>query len=402
MYDSGMRRAFLIIILVACSLQVVWGQESLSLLEDSLFIQQAEQGVQAIYNLNFEQADSLFQALSQHYPGHPVGPFLQALNIWWRILLDLEDTSLDRPFLRILKEVIRRSDRRLKNNPEDLDGLFFKGLALGLRARHRSNRGQQVRALLDARKAIGLVVRLARMNPTHNDLYFGWGIYDYFAGVLPQRYPWLKPLRVLFPRGERERGLQELKRVFQAGRLFKAEAAYFLAMIYYLYEPNVREAIRYVTYLRTHYPQNAYFHLLEVRIYARWGWRASMEAAAREMVQRFETQQPGYTLTLVEEALYLLGRSAMRRGDYATALQYFARVDSLGDNRPDTYARVYAYLRTAMILDALGKRPQAVPYYRKVLLMKDIARSHERAWKYLKEPYGEYYQNRLLGSSVQQ
>ncbi len=362
-----------------------------SLLEDSLFVQWASEGLTYVYNLQFGAADTLFQHLLADYPGHPAGAFLQALTTWWHILLDLEDTSWDRRLLEQLKAVIEASDRRLKAHPNDLDGLFFKGLALSLRARLQANRGRRLKALLDSKRAIGHVVRLARMEPENDDFYFGWGIYDYFAAYLPRQYPWLKPLTVFFPDGDRERGLKELRRVFERGRLFRAEAAYFLLQIYYYYEPNFREAVRYITYLRTRYPNNAYFHALEARVYARWGQWGRVHSVAQALYDRYRRRQYGYGVGIGEQALYWLGRYAMQKRQYKEAERYFLALDSLSIGRVTSYYRAYGLLRLAMIYDAQGQRPKAVPYYRRVLLMQDVEEARKRVWHYLQHPYGKAY-----------
>ncbi len=373
-----------------------------SLLEDSLFVQRASRGLAYVYDLQFDAADTLFQQLLVDYPGHPATFFLKTLKTWWHILLDIHDTSRDKLLLKQLKAVLKASDQRLQLNREDLDGLFFKGLALSLRARLHANRGHRLKALLDGKRAISYVVRLARMSPENDDFYFGWGIYDYFAAYLPQQYPWLKPLQIFFPEGNRARGLKELQRVFQAGRLFRAEAAYFLLQIHYYYEPDFREAVRYITYLRTRFPHNAYFHALEARVYARWGQWGRVHAVAQAMYDRYQAGAYGYGVSIGEQALYWLGRYAMQKLQYAEARRYFMALDTLSAHRNTSYYRAYGLLRLAMIYDAQGRRPEAIPYYRKVLQMEHVDEAQKRVWQYLRHPYGNAYKKKLPTPEVVQ
>ena len=55
--------------------------------------------------------------------------------------MDLEDTSHDDEFYRLLQVCIDVCDRRLAVNPEDFDAIMFKGGAIGFRGRLRGDRG---------------------------------------------------------------------------------------------------------------------------------------------------------------------------------------------------------------------------------------------------------------------
>lgn len=363
-----------------------------SVLDDPAFRTQAKQGLDLLYDMRFAEAARLFDQIDKRYPRHPAGPFLKALTTWWEILLDLADDSHDEPFYKAMDEVIARSDRMLKQDKDNFDAIFFKGAALGFRGRLRSNRGDWFRAAMDGKRAMDYVLAVARKDPSNHDYVFGKGIYDYYAAVMEARYPFVKPVMVFFPDGDRKRGLEELTRTAEKGWFIQTEAAYFLLQIYYLFEQDYSKSIYYATWLRERHPDNAFFHTFEGRVYARWGQWARSEGIFKEVLERQRKKRPGYNQASGEQALYYLARARMIQGDYQQGLAHLQQLSRLTTTRKkDTYFHVWGTFRQGMAYDALGRRDEAVKRYRQVLDMKDWADVHERAEQYLKKPYRASY-----------
>lgn len=364
------------------------GAKQASVLDDAMVQFQAKRGLDLLYNMRFEQARALFDLIDQRYPDHPIGPFLQALDTWWRILLDLSDEQYDDAFFDAMNEVIRRSDRILKKDKNNFDAMFFKGAALGFRGRLRSNRGDWLAASRDGLRAMDYVLGVAKKDPANSDYVFGKGIYDYYAAAVRERYPFARPVMAFFPDGDKERGIRALERTAKEGRFIQTEAAYFLLQIYYLFEKDYAKSVEYVTWLRDRYPDNAFFHTLEGRIYARWSEWERAEPIFAEVLARYERQQTGYNVASAEQALYYLARGRMRVGAYNEALTYLNQLEVLGvKEKRDGYFNVLGRLRQGMVHDVLGNRDAAVAAYRKVLKMKNHGDAHERAREYLGRPY---------------
>ena len=196
-----------------------------SVLDDPFVRSQAKQGLDLLYDMKFAEASRLFDQIDQRFPQHPIGPFLQALNTWWKILLDFSDTSHDATFNAAMEEVIDRSDRILKRDKQDFDAMFFKGAALGFRGRLRSNRREWFGAATDGKRAMDYVLGVAKKDPSNHDYIFGKGLYDYYAAVIPERYPFAKAITTFLPKGDRARGLAELERTASQGYYIQTEAA---------------------------------------------------------------------------------------------------------------------------------------------------------------------------------
>ena len=361
---------------------------STSALEDPFVQERAKVGLDHLYDLRFHEAQMVFQEIDRRYPNHPIGPFLGALNTWWEILIDLSDTSHDKAFYAAMDEVIRRSDAMLKRDKTNFDAYFFKGAALGFRGRLRSNRGDWFKAAMDGKRAMDYVLAVARKDPNNADYIFGKGIYDYYAAVVAEKYPFTKPVMVFFPSGDRERGIAELTRTATQGTLIQTEAAYFLLQIYYMFEQDYEKSVYYANWLRDRHPENSFFHTYQGRVFARWSEWDRAEQVFREVLKRYHQKRTGYNLASAEQAFYYLARGSMAHREYNEALTHLQNLEILSSRRPgDSYFEVWGRFRQGMAHDAMGNRDQATQIYRQVLKMKDWADVHDRARDYLETPY---------------
>jgi len=185
-------------------------------------------GINQIYGIEFDKAEKTFDRIIKEYPTHPSGKFFKAMTTWWRILLDLDNESMDDKFYDQLEEVIDMCDDILDKNARNVDAMFFKGGALGFRGRLRAIRESWFKAALDGKEGLGLVFKAYQANPKNVDIQLGFGIYHYYAEVIPQKYPAVKPFMIFFPKGDKTKGLKELENVAWNGRYARIEARYFL------------------------------------------------------------------------------------------------------------------------------------------------------------------------------
>ena len=193
-------------------------------------------GIKQIYGIKFLQADTTFKRIISDYPGKPAGRFFLAMIDWWKIILDPDNESYDDSFYQKLNAVIDQCDELLDKNPENIDALFFKGGAIGFRGRLRAYRESWLKAAGDGREALPIVEEAAKLNPKNVDVKLGFGIYNYYVAVLPEKYSALKPIMLFFPGGNKKRGIEDLEYVARDGKYAKYEARYFLMNIFYHYE----------------------------------------------------------------------------------------------------------------------------------------------------------------------
>ncbi len=354
------------------------------------FEQLTQEGINQVYNLEFERADSTFGELVRMRPYHPAGHFFLAMVQWWRILIDMENTTYDESFFERLDHVIDLCDDMLERNSDDVTALFFKGGALGFKGRLEFHRDDWLAAANAGRKALPIVQDASAADPGNYDIYLGTGIYNYYAAVIPEQYPFVKPLLLFIPAGDREKGIQQLTLAAEKGRYASVEATYFLMQLNYLYEKNYHKALQLALSLHARFPNNMLFHKYVGRCYVSLNDWDNAAAVFSEIVGRSEAGQRGYRAGTEREALYYLGLNSMNQRRYEEALQHLYRCDSLSrslDRDGPSGFMVMANLKIGNIYDCLARRELAVRQYEKVLDLKEYKESYRLAEQYLKTPY---------------
>ena len=172
---------------------------------DSLVVK----GIKQIYSIKFSAAEKTFQTLTNNYPNHPAGKFFLAMIYWWKIILDASYEGYDDIFIEKLEEVIEQCDNILDKDPDNVDAMFFKGGAIGFRGRLMALRDSWLSAADNGREALPLVERAGELDPDNVDVQLGFGIYNYYADVIPEKYPVVKPLMLFIPSGDKELGIKQ-------------------------------------------------------------------------------------------------------------------------------------------------------------------------------------------------
>ena len=347
-------------------------------------------GIKQIYGIKFPEAEKTFKSLIAAYPNRPAGKFFYAMIDWWKIILDPDDESYDDVFIKKLENVIDQCENILDKEPKNVDALFFKGGAIGFRGRLRAYRESWLKAAGDGREALPIVEEAAKLDPKNVDVKLGFGIYNYYVAVLPDKYPALKPIMLFFPGGNKKQGIEDLEYVARDGKYAKYEARYFLMSIFYHYEENFTEAEKYAKMLNTDFPDNPSFERWQGRIYAKQGKSKLSSVIFSDVLKKSKQGLTGYTYPAVKrEADYYVAYQFKLEGKLDSARIYFKDCAdlSLKMNEEDSGFLANSYLYLGMIYDASNERAKAVEYYNKVLDMKEFQNSKKLAGQYLKNPY---------------
>jgi hypothetical protein len=353
-----------------------------------------QEGIDLIYSLRFEAADRYFEGIIAADPDNPLGHFFLAMVTWWRVLIDLDDPSHDEAFYDLLQRCIYVCDRRLDEDPDDFDAILFKGGAIGFRGRLRGDRHQFVQAARDGLRCLPLLKKSRQLEPTNKDILFGQGIYNYFAAVIPQKHPIVRPVMWFLDDGDRDLGLEQLQEVGREGRYARAEALYFLAQIHRVFEDDDARALPYLVQLHERYPDNALFHRYRARVLVSLGRWEEGVAAYEEVVRRGQAGAPGYHTRGRIEAHYYIGRYAYRARRLDACVEALSAAEDLsyrvGDEPEAQNVRGYvplANLYLGMAYDELRRRDAALARYERVLALPNHARSHKLAKGYRESAY---------------
>ncbi len=344
-------------------------------------------GINQIYAIKFSEAEKTFIKLKSDFPNHPAGRFFPAMIYWWKILLDTSNEQYDDIFYEKIDETIDFCDNLLEKKPNDIDALFFKGGAIGFRGRLRVIRESWLQAASDGRDALPIVEQAAKMDPKNVDVQLGFGIYNYYASVIPEEYPIVKPLLLFFPEGNKELGIKQLKNAAENGKYAKIEARYFLMSLYSNYEKDNETAQFYSNQLTSAFPNNPIFERWRGRIAVKKSDWTAADSIFRTVLKKGEKNFPGYTTIKVKrEAVYYVAYQYKNNGDYESALNYFKKCTEYCkklDEDKESGFLINSTLYIGTLYEALGKYNEAEEYYNDVLDMREYANSHTLAELYL-------------------
>jgi len=350
----------------------------------------ARRGIAHVYNLEFEDAEKDFRDLVRRRPGDPAGYFFLAMVRWWMIMIDIDDERHDREFYGELDGVVGMCDSLLEINRDDVNAIFFKGGAIGFEGRLRFHRNDYLGAANAGRKALPLVQQALELDPGNYDLLLGAGIYNYYADVIPSEYPFVKPLILFLPAGDRGKGIRQLRTAAEKGVYASVEAEYFLLQIEFFYEKDYAQALALALDLHGKFPANMVFHRYCGRSYVAVNNWDMARSVFTEIITRARSGTRGYTPPVEREAQYYCGMAAMLGRRFDEALDDFTRCDELSrtlDRDEPSGFMVMANLKMGMVFDMEGKRDFALTQYRKVREMRDYQNSRAQAEQYLAAPY---------------
>lgn len=347
-------------------------------------------GVNQIYGIEFDKAEKTFDVVTKEYSTHPSGKFFKAMITWWRILLDLDNESLDEKFFNQLEECINMCDEILDKNDKNVDAMFFKGGSLGFRGQLRAIRESWFKAALDGKEGLGLVFKSYEVNPKNVDVQLGFGIYHYYAEVIPQKYPAVKPFMILFPKGDKNRGIKELENVAWNGRYTRIESRSFLQKLSFQFEENMEESRKWGKILLNDFPNNPYFQRYYGLTYVKENNYSESVKTFRDIYIKAKRGMPGYNKRFEREATYYLGMDFKLKEKTDSAAVYFEKSEKLSrelDKENESGFLINTVFYLGILYDQMGKRDKAIKYYNETLQLRDRNDSHKLAEQYLKTPY---------------
>lgn len=345
-------------------------------------------GINQIYSIKFTEAEKTFQVLKKEYPKHPASRFFFSMIDWWKIILSEENEEKDDIFYDKIEETVDFCDEILDNDPNNVDALFFKGGAIGFRGRLEVMRESWFSAANAGREALPLVEQAYKLDPKNEDVKLGFGIYNYLAAVIPEKYPIVKPVMIFFPEGNRALGLQQLKDAAISGKYSKYEARYILVTFYFYFENDMNSAQIYAQQLVESFPNNPMFERWRGRIAAREKETTLADSIFKDVLHKADKNYEGYNTPMVRrEANYYLGYNLKNGSDLNTALQYFKKCieesKKIDEEGEESGFQINATLYSGTIFQTWGNKKEAKKYYEKVLDMRDFRDSHKNANIYL-------------------
>ncbi|MDA0195252.1 MAG: tol-pal system protein YbgF [Bacteroidetes bacterium] len=320
-----MRRS-LFLLIVLCKIgtsSASNGTDSTQILLLNLQVQiEATQALNDMYNYKFDRAEMQFRWLKQKYGWHPLPYFLLGLSQWWKMVPNIDNTEYDAEFMAYMDTSLVLSERLYEENNE-IEGAFFLAATHGFVARLESDRGNWTRAAIAGKNALKYVDIVRENTDFSPEVLFGDAIMNYYTEWIRDNYPVLKPIMWFFPRGDMEKGLEQLDEVAHNAFYTRTEAQYYLMRILANEQNEYHKAFSIAYYLRQTYPDNAYFHRFFMSILYRLGRFNALERESLQALERIDSGMVGYEAVSGRYASYYIAQMNEARGQVTEAKLYY-------------------------------------------------------------------------------
>lgn len=240
---------------------VLEAQSQAKLMEDPTSLEVVKKGLYFIYNTDTRNAEQYIQLAEELMPGHPVAPMMRALNTNWSANPLEADTEEFRKLNGYLQLSLDRAKNYLKNDPDDMEAVFFAMAIYSWLAQFYDEDGHTFKALNAAKKAYQYMKTGFELMDQSPEFYFSTGLYNYYRVQYPESNPIYKPFVWIFKNGDKELGLQQLDYASKNAVFTKPEASMYLAHIYLRYENKPEIAVDYSGKLIKSFPDNTFFKI---------------------------------------------------------------------------------------------------------------------------------------------
>jgi tetratricopeptide (TPR) repeat protein len=245
--------------ILSSSFQYLYAQATM--LDDPEMQTVISSGLDYMYNMEFEKAESKFKRVGEKYPNHPAYELLKYMSLTWEVSYNNSFKQKAPEGLAYLESALKKADYMLKKDPNDPEGIFFTLAGRASIALYYSQINETLKSVNEARKAYALIKKADQWKEKLIDFNFPVGLYNYYVEQYPENHPVFKPFMFFFYKGNKLQGLKLLDKCSREGIFSKTESTNYISHIYLRYEENYAQTLLYTQGLIKKYPNNLYFKI---------------------------------------------------------------------------------------------------------------------------------------------
>ena len=366
-----------------------------------------QHGVEKLYNLYFDDAETDFRNLTKAYPDDPLYWNGLASTIWLKMLysqqkLNIESFSLKDTFgtseskddvaaaeekrlLDTIDKAIEKAEKLLKKNPMDTHALYAEGASYAALATFNATvKRSYFTARSQAAKARDFHKKVLSIDPGYHDAEMTIGAYNYVMGILPYGFRMFFGLVGISGDGK-DLGIQQIENTARMGNQGVTDAK-MLLLIVYNREGRHDDALKLVDELHAKYPRNFLFELSRAQILRKMGKFDRANETYLTILRKVNSKSDGYERLRAAKVYYDLAKSHTDQGDFSGAFVNYSRVvDPKSDATPNERADSHIWM--GMILDSQNNRARALEHYNAVLTLNCDPEYKDKANEYRKRPF---------------
>ncbi len=339
------------------------------LLQDKATMDLVKNEVDYINDLQFNEANAVYEKIAEAYPGHPIVFLLKGMMTYWENYPMLNSSPSSVSFEEDMKECIKLSEAKEKKERE-AEFLLADLCARGMLLSFYDDNGLTMEVTSLTLSTYKYLRRAFDYSSTCPDLYYFTGTYNYYREAYPKFYPVYRSLTFFFPHGDMKKGLEQLKTCSEKSIVLRAESSSLLSWIYLSFENNFPESLIYAKDLYSKYPENPIY--LETLIRDQFLMKNYDEAekllgAFPRNDNKFFQAHLIILKAILQEKKYHDNNLAMQY--YKTGINELSEFGKYGNE----YS-AYAYFGLSRISDNEGDKRSHKSYRKKALKLADFKR----------------------------
>ena len=280
-------------------------------------------GYALVLNMQFEQANKIFDEMIRIEPENVLGHLLLALSYGWMWEVNGSDVRLWGKHHDQLTKACDIAEEMLDKNKDDIDALFFAGCAYGKLTRYYMKTGKWVRAYVNGRTGTAYMKKVLEKDPAYYDAYLGIGMSHYYTKSISS-YSITITLISGNTEGYREKGIGEIFLAISKGKYVSDEAKIILATDIYMdiLDADYMAALPLLKELASKYPQNHFFKLQLAECYLNLN---KHDLALQTIEQLMLSETLKKNKYLINRLYHILGRTYAKLNEFEKAVTAFKK-----------------------------------------------------------------------------
>ena len=310
-------------------------------------------GLELCYNFKWNLAEENFSGIIKEHPEKTDGyHFLSGIYLWYYLGNRNKDDFTS--FVKYSDKAIEIAQAELDEKPQNSYINYLLGSNYMYRAIAFTREENYLDAVWASKKSETYLNAALELDPKFTDSYLGLGLYNFAVGQIPSAFQWALSLAGI--QGDKQIGINYIKKAATQGRLAKVEAQYYLSQILseVLFENEA--ALYYLRNLIRKYPDNLLFNysyaVLEVK-------ERNLRDAQKILSKIVRLDNPRFS-QIISFSNFLMGDIFFRRDQFDSAKVYYL---SFLESTPTNDYNGIANYRLALSYELTNDRKSAEKYF---------------------------------------